>query len=124
MFLTHRFGSSETLDRARFWLNHHGIEVANSNGAEHDASRLSMKVELSRVSAALALIDSIERTDPEGWPGLLDRTRTLTAREKQSQAAECSSPAPTPIHWEGRKDHLANDPLCCKVCEYMLSRWE
>ncbi|WP_435010165.1 hypothetical protein P12x_001395 [Tundrisphaera lichenicola] len=124
MLLTHRFGSAETLDRARFWLNHHGIEVASTNTSNHDASRMAINVDLPRASAALALIDSIERSDPEGWPGLLDRTRAIHADEANPSRDDGSGPASTPIHWEARKDHPSSDPLCCKICEYMLSRWE
>jgi len=124
MYLTHRFGSLETLDRARYWLIRHGFEVDQSDEAEHDETRLTMRLDLSEVSAALALIDSIEQTDPAGWPGWLDGPRTVHAHAPHARPVSGSVPGSTPIHWQGRQDHPASDPLCCKVCEYMLSRWE
>jgi hypothetical protein len=127
MFLTHRFGSVDTLDRARYWLTRHGFEVAHSNSAEHDETRLVMSLGLSEVSAALALIDSIERTDSQGWPGLFDPPKTLHSHRAHSHRHPeelASSTATTPIHWQGRHEHPSTDPHSCKVCEFMFSRSE
>jgi len=127
MFLTHHFGSVETLDRARQWLARHGIEIVHSDSAEHDETRLVMRLDLSQVSAALALIDSIERTDSQGWPGFHDPPRTLHvhAALSQKQAEELASKrAASPIHWQAHEEHPSSDPLCSKVSEYMFTRWE
>jgi len=127
MFLTHRFGSVDTLDRARYWLTHHGFDVALANPAEHDETRLAMSLDLSQVSAALSLIDSIERADPQGWPGVFDLPKTLHAhgaRAKRRPEELTSNTATTPIHWQAHEEHPSSDPLCCKICEYMLSKWE
>jgi len=127
MMLTHHFGSVQTLDRARYWLTRHGFEVAPSDFAEHDETRLAMSLHLSEVSAALALIDSIERTDSRGWPGLLDLPRELHAHtaHTQKRPRELASIAgKTPIHWEAHLETPSGDPLFSKIREYMLSRWE
>jgi hypothetical protein len=127
MFLTHRFGSVDTLDRARYWLTHHGFEVAQPNPEEHDETRLALSLELSQVSAALALIDSIERTDSRGWPGLHDRPKTPhghRARSRNRPEQPTSVTATTPIHWRAHHEHPSTDPTCCKICEFMFSRPE
>jgi hypothetical protein len=125
MWLTHRFGSVETLERARYWLTQHGFEVARSDFAEHDETRLSMSLDLSEVSAALALIDSIERTDSRGWPGLFELPTTLHlhAGDSQTPPKELGPGlATSPIHWQSHLEHPSSDPTCCKICDYMLSR--
>ena len=127
MFLTHRFGSVDTLDRAKFWLTRHGFEVANSNPGEHDETRLAMSLDLSQVSAALALIDSIERTDAKGWPGHYDRPKALQAqgaRSRKHPKESTSVTATTPIHWQSHHEHPSTDPTCCKICEFMFGRPE
>jgi hypothetical protein len=127
MLLTHHFGSVETLDRARHWLAHHGIEIAHSDSPEHDETRLVMRLELSQVSAALALIDSIERADSQGWPGFHDQPKTLRvhAAPSQQHAEELASMrATSPIHWEAHHEYPPSDPHSSKVSEYMFTRWE
>jgi len=127
MFLSHRFNSLDTLDRARFWLTRHGFEVARPNPAEHDEMRLAMSLDLSQVSAALALIDSIERTDSHGWPGLQDlptKPQLREARARKHPEGPTSVTTTTPIHWQAHHEHPSTDPTCCKVCEFMFSRPE
>jgi len=127
MLLTHHFGSVETLDRARQWLTHLGFEVANSDSPEHDRTRLVMNVDLSRVSAALALIDSVERADSLGWPGFHDLPTTLRAHgghASEHPAPPSSTRATAPIHWQAHHEPPPVDPHCCKVCEYMFGRPE
>jgi hypothetical protein len=123
MLLTHRFGSVETLDRARYWLTRLGFKVAPSNFPGHDETRLAMILDLSMIPAALALIDSFELSDPHGWPGILDQNRILHVHGPhplRSAMSESARPS-APIHWEARHEHPSSDPLCSKTCEYMLS---
>jgi hypothetical protein len=126
MWLTHRFGSVETLERARYWLTQRGFEVARSDSPEHDETRLAMSLDLSEVSAALALIDSIERADSKGWPSVFDRPTTLhlQAGDKANPKELGPGVATSPIHWQAHLEHHSGDPAVCKICEYMFSRWE
>jgi len=127
MLFSHRFGSVETLSRARYWMTRLGFEIVPTNPDSHDIARLSFNIDFSQASAALALIDSIEGTDPEGWPSMMSQTKKFRAEKSHASPGLDSSsqgPARTPIHWHKRDDtHLA-DPESSKVSEYMLSRWE
>jgi len=128
MLLTHRFGSVETLSRARYWLTRHGFEIEPVDFGPHDATRLALNVDFSQAAAALALIDSIEGSDPDGWPGMYDQPKTLHVHAPRP-AGEIPVPgngsARSPIHWHHHHDEAtAADPSSCKFCEYMLSRWE
>jgi hypothetical protein len=127
MLLTHHFGSVETLERARHWLTQNGIEIAKSESPEHDATRLVMRLDLAQVSAALALIDSVERSDAHGWPGFHERPTKLHAHPAPSQKLaeeQASMKATSPIHWEPHHDAPPSDPANYKVFEYMFTRWE
>ena len=125
MLFSHRFGSVETLARARYWMDRLGFEVAPPDPASHDVSRLSLNVDFSQAAAAFALIDSIERSDPKGWPGFMTPTATLHAHEPHNGRHTCDrGPSTEPIHWHKREEQAPADPVSCKVCEYMLSRWE
>jgi hypothetical protein len=127
MFLSHRFGSLDTLARARYWLIRHGFEVTSTESESHDVSRLSLKVDFSQMSAALALIDSIEQSDPEGWPGFLTPSKTIHARGDQGAHHlwdDAHGPSRSPIHWVKAEDSPPADPAIRKTTEYLLSRWE
>ena len=127
MLISHRFGSVETLSRARYWLTRHGFEVAKTDDAAHDVSRLTLNVDFTKASAALALIDSIESRDPEGWPGISTPSRTLHGHElgahSPSKARGSERPS-TPIHWHHHDETSPADPVSSRVREYMFSRWE
>jgi hypothetical protein len=127
MLLSHRFGSVETLSRARYWLTQLGFEVAQTDEPSHDVSRLTLNVDFSKASAALALIDSIERSDPEGWPANTTPSKSLHAHPSHAGTLPDSlhaAKAGTPIHWQRRDETSLADPVSSKVVEYMLSRWE
>jgi len=127
MLFSHRFGSAETLSRARYWMTRLGFEIAPTDPASHDVSRLVYQVDLSQASAVQALIDSIEGTDPEGWPGFMTpspRVRRDKGHAPSAFDAIAPDPERTPIHWQGRDDAATADPVCSRVREYMLSRWE
>ncbi len=126
MIFSHRFGSVETLSRARFWMTRLGFEIAPTTPDSHDVSRLSLNVDFSKYSAAMALIDSIEASDPDGWPDFLTPSRKFAARTDGDSAAmeSPSTPVRSPIHFHLRDDSSASDPQSSKVVEYMLSRWE
>jgi len=127
MFISHRFGSVETLARARHWLTSLGFEVAPFDPNSHDFSRLTLKVGLSEASAALSLIDSFEASDPEGWPGYMTSPKTIHHHGGHIIPAcfdHDHGPTKTPIHWQKPEETTAADPLSRKVSEYMFSRWE
>jgi hypothetical protein len=127
MLFSHRFGSVETLSRARYWMTRLGFEIAPANPNSHDVSRLSFNIDFSQASAALALIDSIEATDPDGWPGITSPSKKFRSEKSHvSPSLEVipHDPERTPIHWHRRDDSSSADPVSSKVCEYMLSRWE
>ena len=127
MLLSHRFGSVDTLSRARYWLTRHGFEVAKTDDANHDVSRLTLNVDFSSASAALALIDSIELSDPDGWPGFMTPPRTLHGHEPQADSpagGPLRAQATTPIHWYHHEETSPADPVSSRVREYMFSRWE
>jgi hypothetical protein len=127
MLFSHRFGSVETLARAQQWLTELGFDVVKNDEPSHDASRLTLSVDFSKASAALALIDSIERSDPEGWPAYSAPSRT--PHKAMSHAAACpighhDSNSCTPICWHSHEETSPADPVSTRVREYMLSRWE
>lgn len=127
MLFSHRFGSVETLSRAQFWLTHHGFEVVSPDEPSHDACRLTLRVGISQASAALALIDSMEQSDPEGWPANTTPPRSLHGHEAVVEAkvfGEQSSTPGTPIHWHAHEASSPADPVSTRVREYMLSRSE
>jgi hypothetical protein len=127
MFISHRFGSLESLSRARHWLTALGFEVAPFDPHTHDVSRLSLRVGLSEASAALTLIDSIEQSDPEGWPSFLTLPKTLHHHDAHTLHGHHDpehGPRHTPIHWQKPEETTSNDPVSNMVSEYMLSRWE
>jgi len=123
MLLTHRFGSSEALDRAIYWLTWHGIEVSHSEVAGQDCSRLILNLPLSEVSAALALIDSIENADPEGWPPLFERPRGIHSHATPPAEVAVRRSSPHPIHWQSREPEPAIDHESRKAYEYGIARW-
>lgn len=127
MIFSHRFGSVETLSRARYWMTRLGFEIARPNSESHDVSRLSLNIDFSRSAAAMALIDSIEASDPDGWPGFMAPSRPFPsvhdARSDES-TQHLAAPARTPIHWHRRDDAASANPETSKVVEYMLSRGE
>jgi hypothetical protein len=127
MFISHRFGSVETLSRARHWLTRLGFEVASFDPESHDASRLSLKVGLAQASAAISLLDSIERSDPEGWPGFMTRPNFIHLHGAHT-IPSCSdhdhAPTKTPIHWQKPDETASTHLVSSKVSEYMFSRWE
>ncbi len=116
MLLTHRFDSVQTLTRARFWLTTLGFEVAKCDTSRPDRPALSMVLDYPRATAARALIDSIEHSDPAAWPEI-DREWGLAMDSVAGPAAK-----PTPIAWHSHEGHSADEAISCKVCEYMLSR--
>jgi len=127
MLFSHRFGSVETLTRAKNWLTHHGFEVVNANEPSHDVSRLTLNVDFSQASAAFALIDSIERSDPDGWPSYSTPPRSIHSHAPHADT--CSQGhhdhrSCTPICWHPREEAALSDPTHSKVAEYMFSRWE
>jgi hypothetical protein len=127
MLFSHRFGSVETLNRAQSWLTELGFEVVESDEASHDVSRLTLSVDFSRASAALALIDSIERSDPRGWPG--NTTPNGSPGANPSPRSTCSQghhdrKSCTPICWHPGEESTPVDPVSSAVREYMFSRWE
>jgi hypothetical protein len=127
MLFSHRFGSLETLSRAHYWLTRHGFEVVKTDDPAHDVTRLTLNVGYSKASAALALIDSIERSDPEGWPGISTPSRTPRFREMQAKPqarGRHSEHSSTPIHWHHHEETSPADPVSSRVREYMFSRWE
>jgi hypothetical protein len=127
MLFSHRFGSVESLSRARYWMNRLGFEIAPNNEDSHDVSRLSLNVDFSKAAAAMALIDSIEASDPEGWPGFTTPTRKFHAsHDKNSAETKEGRPASarSPIHLHLRDDVASADPHASKVVEYMFSRRE
>ncbi len=125
MLFSHRFGSVETLSRARYWMDRLGFEVAPPDPTSHDVSRLSLSVNFSQAAAAQALIDSIERSDPNGWPGHLTPPTALHGLDRHEAGHTCDrAPSTEPIHWHKREEAATADPHSCKVCEYMFSRWE
>jgi hypothetical protein len=127
MLFTHRFGSVETLSRAQYWLTHHGFEVVPPADPAHDVARLTLNVEFSKTSAALALIDSIENADPRGWPSNTTPSRSLhahSAHEPNPHQGEHARKAGTPIHWHSGEEASPADPVSSKIREYMFSRWE
>jgi hypothetical protein len=127
MLFSHRFGSVETLSRARYWMDRLGFEIAPVDDDSHDVSRLSLNIDFSRTSAAMALIDSIEASDPNGWPGFMTPSRKLEGAHElllSQSDNESPSPARSPIHWHHRDEESATNPDASKVAEYMLSRWE
>ena len=127
MLFSHRFGSVETLSRARYWLTRHGFEIAQTDDPSHDVSRLTLNVDFSKAAAALALIDSIESCDPDGWPSNTTPSRSLHAHESHAKLDPHeyhSHRACTPIHWHHHEGTSPADPVSSRVREYMLSRWE
>ena len=127
MLFSHRFGSVETLTRARNWLTELGFEVVKTDEPSHDVSRLTLNVDFSKASAALALIDSIERSDPEGWPAYSSPSRTSHGNKSQPDIrahGHHDHTSCTPICWHPREETSPGDPVSSKVVEYMFSRWE
>jgi hypothetical protein len=127
MLFSHRFGSVETLARARQWLTELGFEVVKNDEPSHDVSRLTLNVDFSKASAALALIDSIERSDPEGWPAY--STPSRTRHSSAFHPAGCAlghldTKSCSPICWHSHEETSPADPVSSKVREYMFSRWE
>jgi hypothetical protein len=127
MLFSHRFGSVETLARAEHWLTELGFQVVKSVEPAHDRSRLTLNVDFSKASAALALIDSIERSDPRGWPANSTPSRALQGKESHPVACpqgHHDQKSCTPICWHSHEETSPADPVSSKVREYMLSRWE
>ncbi len=127
MLFSHRFGSVETLSRARYWMNRLGFEIAPVDPDSHDVSRLSLNIDFTKTAAAMALIDSIEASDPKGWPGFRTPAQGFSSRVDSLDPANEDSqatPARTPIHWHHRDETRLIDANSSKVSEYMLSRWE
>ena len=97
MLLAHRFNSTAARDRAHYWLNRHGFQVTHSDLADAGSPRIAVCLPLSQMPAALALIDSIERADHDGEPGL---PPTLQWIAHPAQAATAGHDVVrTPIHF-------------------------
>ena len=124
MLHSHCFRSSETRDRARYWLTWLGFTICKPAGpagaiSDHAAGslpRLTSRVSAPARAAVQALIGSIEHAPPAAGP---ERRRRL------DPPAARSAPAPhgTPNHWQPNEGE-SSDLTSHSVAEYMISRPE
>jgi len=72
LYYTHQFGSHATLSRAKSWLTELGFAPETIESHADGIPRIAVAVEPSRWSGLEMLINVVERSDPQGWPGLWD----------------------------------------------------
>jgi len=126
MYYTHHFGSQETLDRARSWLLELGFPPGSIEAHADGIPRLTVAVEPSWLSSVQMLIDAVERTDPQGWPGLWDVAHQVHVYPGKAVAPALPAPSPGPrtaIGWHP-SDRLSKAPGDRDAAsEAMRRRW-
>ena len=74
MLFTHTFAHRETLSRAHSWLTQVGFHPRHIEGDAPGTPRIVIVDEPHRLAAAKMLINAAEHADPDGFPGLWDKT--------------------------------------------------
>jgi hypothetical protein len=75
MYYTHHFAHQETLRRAYEWLEALGYRPWDIDRRMGAIPVLGMAVEPGQMGEVELLINAIESTDPEGWPGIWDESK-------------------------------------------------
>jgi hypothetical protein len=124
MLITHRFGSTDAFCRARYWLTKNGFAPEIREASPEAAPSLTMKVDFAQASAAIALMNSLDRAEADGWPGV-STTHARWMDDPFTVANDSpSTSSASPIAWNGREPAAFIDPSARAVSDYMFSRWE
>lgn len=126
MYYTHHFASQATLDRARSWLLELGFPPSSLEVHTAGIPRISVAVEPARVSEVELLIDSLELSDPHGWPGLWEVAHQVHVNPPYVEAVELAHPqtsAATAIGWHPHDAPLGAAGDDDRVGEAMRRRW-
>jgi hypothetical protein len=71
-YLTHQFAHIETLERAKRWLIHAGIDPSHIEARTQGILTLAVAVESGESAEVQRIIDAAESSDPDGNPGIWD----------------------------------------------------
>jgi len=126
MYYTHHFASQATLERARSWLLEIGFSPASIEAHTDGIPRLTLAVEPTWLSGIQLLIDTVERSDPHGSPGLWDvahQAHVYPARAVSPAFPPTETDSTTAIGW-----HPSDGPSVAPedrdaVSEVMARRW-
>src|SRR5262249_53538106 len=101
MYYTHYFANHATFERALYWLRQLGFSPASIEAPADGIPRISVALKPSLLPGVEMLIDSVERGDPRGWPGLYDVARLdhVYPGAASAAAARPASGRSTAIGW-------------------------
>jgi hypothetical protein len=71
-YVTHSFTHRETLERARRWLIHAGIEPSRIEVRTHRLLRIAIPVSGGEYASVVRMLDAVDLTDPQEGPSFWD----------------------------------------------------
>ena len=74
-YLTHQFANVQTLDRARRWLVHAGIDPSQIETITTGVPRIAVRLAPGQAAEVSLVIDAAELSDPQGFPSFWDLAR-------------------------------------------------
>jgi len=126
MYYTHHFANHTTLRRARTWLAQLGFGPERIEAHTDGIPRITLTVEPAQWPEVEMLIHAVERSDPEGAPGLWDvaaQAHVYPDRGPERVVARVSRPRGTAIGWHPPDSPGTADPDHDAFCEGMNRRW-
>lgn len=117
MLLTHFFETPDAMNRARYWLSHHGFYDKVNDLSQDDSQWLALSLPMTQVPAVQALLASIERADEEGHPSCPEiLTRADGASPEKSEKEG--------LHWVPRELDDEGNPRVERIREFMAGYHE
>jgi hypothetical protein len=113
MYYTHHFAHQETLRRACEWLGEFGYRPWEIERQFGGVPSLGLEVEPGRMGAVELLVNALETSDPDGWPGFWDESRlphpwaSSPGREPRLDGVETR---PSPVGWHPLDESRRENP--------------
>lgn len=126
MYYTHHFSNHETLSRARTWLSRLGFGPESIETHTDGIPRIAMAIEPAEWPGVEMLLHAVERSDPQGSPGLWDVAAQAHVYPEPGQdwaLAEPAGPRSTVIGWHPPDAPTAVDAGQDAFRQAMKERW-
>ena len=102
MYYTHHFAHHETLRRACEWLGAFGYQPSEIEPHFGGVPTLGLAVEPGRIGGVELLVNALESSDPEGWPGFWDEPklpRHWASTPGEEHRLDGVVKRPSPVGW-------------------------
>jgi hypothetical protein len=120
MYFTHHFAHRETLNRARSWLAHLGIQPHQIQANLTGTPRIAVTVPPDQVGEIRMLINAVELTDPDGFPSFWELAKPSKTDPGVPEEAGVPEPAKTTrsaIGWHPPDRSELDDPELSAIRE-------